>query len=81
MPDMTDEEAEYWDEFYTRNTIMPDVTKPGFFARQRERQQHALLTAVDNVSVAYITPLAEASQQPPAERIGKLVRKELVAEI
>ena len=31
---MTDEEAEYWDVYYTQNTIMPDSSKPGFFARK-----------------------------------------------
>jgi hypothetical protein len=24
---MTDEEGEYWDDYYTKNTIMPDPTK------------------------------------------------------
>jgi hypothetical protein len=29
---MTDREAEYWDDYYTQNTIMPDLSKPGYFA-------------------------------------------------
>ncbi|MDR1148641.1 MAG: hypothetical protein LBK66_08430 [Spirochaetaceae bacterium] len=29
---MTDHEAEYWDDYYTKNTIMPDLNKPGHFA-------------------------------------------------
>jgi len=29
-----EEEAEYWDEYLTKNTIMPDFNKPGFFARK-----------------------------------------------
>jgi hypothetical protein len=32
---MTDEEAEYWDDYYTKNTVMPDPTKLGYFARKR----------------------------------------------
>jgi len=34
MNKMTDEEAEYWDEYFTNNTVMPDMSKPGFFARK-----------------------------------------------
>jgi hypothetical protein len=31
---MTDQEAEYRDDYYTKNTIMPDLSKPGYFARK-----------------------------------------------
>ncbi|MDR3342172.1 MAG: hypothetical protein LBT14_05175 [Treponema sp.] len=34
MKEMTDQEAEYWDDYYTKNTIMPDPDKPGYFARK-----------------------------------------------
>jgi hypothetical protein len=34
IKEMTDEEAEYWDDYYTKNTIMPDPDKPGYFARK-----------------------------------------------
>jgi hypothetical protein len=29
---MTDKEAEYWDDYYTKNTIMPDPDRPGVLA-------------------------------------------------
>jgi hypothetical protein len=29
---MTDEEADFWDEFFTRNTIMSDPVRPGVLA-------------------------------------------------
>jgi len=31
---MTEKEAEYWDDYYTKNTIMPDLNKPGHFSRK-----------------------------------------------
>ena len=34
MKNMTEEEADYWDNYFTENTIMPDFNKPGFFARK-----------------------------------------------
>ncbi|MCL2211944.1 MAG: hypothetical protein FWB95_08490 [Treponema sp.] len=34
MSDKTEEEADYWDEYFTKNTIMPDFNKPCFFARK-----------------------------------------------
>jgi hypothetical protein len=30
---MTEAEAEYWDDYYTKNTVMPDLSKPGLFSR------------------------------------------------
>jgi len=32
--DLTDEEYDALDEYFTENTIMPDMSKPGFFARK-----------------------------------------------
>jgi len=32
MKKMTDEEADYLDEYFTNNTVMPVTGKPGFFA-------------------------------------------------
>jgi hypothetical protein len=34
MKDLTDEEYDELDEYFTNNTIMPDLTKPVFFARK-----------------------------------------------
>ena len=34
MKDMTEEEYNDLDEYYTKNTIMPDFSKPGFFAHK-----------------------------------------------
>ena len=32
MKKVTDEEADYLDEYFTNNTVMPVTGKPGFFA-------------------------------------------------
>jgi len=32
MKKMTNEEADYWEEYFMNNTTMPDTSKPGFFA-------------------------------------------------
>ena len=31
MSEMTEAEAGYWDDYYTKNTVMPDLSKPVFF--------------------------------------------------
>jgi hypothetical protein len=35
MKEMTDEEAEYLDELWTRTTPEIDMTRPGYFARKQ----------------------------------------------
>jgi hypothetical protein len=69
---MTEEEADALDDFFTQNTIMPDSSKPGFFARQK-----GMLVALDSVVAAYLRSQAEATHQTPAQVIGKMVRREL----
>ena len=32
IKEMTEEEADALDEYYTKNTIMPDMSRPGYFA-------------------------------------------------
>jgi hypothetical protein len=34
MKEMTDKEAERLDKYYTENTVMPDLSKPGYFSRK-----------------------------------------------
>jgi hypothetical protein len=65
MKEMTDQEAEYWDDYYTKNTIMPDFTKPGYFARKG-----LVLGDVDSDTAAYLraqaeTPVSKKSHYNP----------------
>jgi hypothetical protein len=65
MKEMTDQEAEYWDDYYTKNTIMPDPTKPGYFARKG-----LVLGDVDSTQAA-------ATGQTQAQVVASLVREKI----
>jgi hypothetical protein len=74
--EMTDEEADYWDEFFTKNPPQVDPAKQGgYFTRQRE-----LLDVLDKTAAAYILTRAEADRITPAQVISALVRKEIAAQ-
>ncbi|MDR2490403.1 MAG: hypothetical protein LBD20_03265 [Spirochaetaceae bacterium] len=76
MNEMTDEEADYWDEFFTKNPPTVDPAKKGgYFTRQRE-----LLNVLDRASADYIIARAEGAHKTPAEIIGELVREKVAAE-
>ena len=71
---MTDEEAEYWDEYFTNNTIMPDLSKPGFFARK-----YGMTVKLDPETTRFLANEAEATHKTPTEIISELVREKLSA--
>jgi hypothetical protein len=73
MPDMTDDEYDALDEFYTRNPPKVDPAKRGgMFTRQRE-----LLDSLDQVAADYIRARAEADHKLPVQIIGELVREKI----
>ena len=74
MADMTDEEYAALDKRWTETTPKVNFARPGIFARQR-----ALLEALDKVTASYIITRAEATNQTPAQVIGKIVQKEIAA--
>ena len=76
MADMTDEEYDALDERWTKTTPKVNFGRPGIFARQR-----ALLEVLDKVTANYIMTRAEATNQTPAQVIGKLVHQEIAATI
>ena len=69
---MTEEEAEYWDEYYTANTIMPNVNKPGFFARK-----YGMMVRLDPETTQFLAVEAETTQKTFSEIIGELVREKI----
>ena len=73
MVDMTDEEYDALDERWTKATPKVNFGRPGIFARQR-----ALLDVLDKVSASYITTLAEATNQTPAQVINRIVHQEIM---
>jgi hypothetical protein len=75
MKEMTDEEADYWDEFFARNPPKVDPAKKGgYFTRQRE-----LLNVLDKAAADYILTRAEATSQTPAQVIGEMVRERIAS--
>jgi hypothetical protein len=77
MKVMTDEEADYWDEFFTKNPPNVDPAKKGgYFTRQRE-----LLDVLDRVSADYIMSRALSAKKMPVEIIGELVREKIAASV
>jgi hypothetical protein len=73
VKEMTDQEAEYWDDYYTKNTIMPNPDKPGFFARKG-----LVLGCLDPDVVEYLRVQAEATGQTQAHIASAIIREKLV---
>ena len=82
MAEMTDEEAEYWDELYTRTTPKIDTSKPGYYTTHiapllKAEAESKGDIKLDEATIRIIKAKAEAARQTPAELIGELVRKDL----
>ena len=73
--DMTEEEAEYWDEYFTKNIPRCNPAKPGVFARRNANR----FTGLDDLSVDYLLTKSIATRKTPEEIIGELIRKEIAA--
>jgi hypothetical protein len=77
MSEMTDEEADYWDELFTKNPPKVDPNrKGGYFTRQRE-----LLDVLDRATADYIVNRALQMQKLPAQIISDLVREKIAASV
>jgi len=73
MPDMTDEEADALDEYWTEHT--PKLSgngKSGFFAKHTSR-----VVFIDDLSADWLRIKAANSHTTPEAIIGELVRKEM----
>ena len=76
MARMTDEEADYWDEYYTKNP--PKVSgdgKSGFFVKHRGN-----IVILDDFSASWLRIKAEAAHTSPTEIISEMVREKAAAE-
>ena len=73
---MTDEEADYWDEYYTKNPPIPGTNGTGFFTQQRKA---ARSVTIDDLSADWLMTRAIATQKTPAEIIGEMVRERIAA--
>ncbi|MDR0511485.1 MAG: hypothetical protein LBG93_00075 [Treponema sp.] len=70
MKKMTDEEADYLDEYFTNNTVMPDTSKPGFFALK-----YGMTVKLDPETTRFLAAEAEVSRKSITEIISELVKK------
>jgi hypothetical protein len=80
MAEMTEEEADALDEYYTRNPPKVDPAKrgTGFFTR---RKAAGRTITVDALSADYLTTKAIATHKTPAEIIGEMVREKIAASV
>ena len=80
MPDLTDEEYDALDEYYTKNPpkIDPSKNGTGFFTRHKSA---ARTITVDSLSADYLTIKAMATQKTPAEIVGEMVRERIAASV
>jgi len=78
VKDLTEEEYDALDEYYTKNPPKVDPSKngTGFFTR---RTAAARTITVDTLSAAYLTTKAIADHKTPAEIIGDMVRERIAA--
>jgi len=76
MNNMTDKEADYWDEYYTKNTIMPDMSKPGFFSKK-----YGMTVRLDPETTKFLAKQAEISHKSFSEIIGDLVREKIAVSL
>jgi hypothetical protein len=77
MSEMTDEDADYWDELFTKNPPKADPNrKGGFFTSQRK-----LLDVLDSAAADYIMNRALQTQKLPAQIIGDMVMEKIAASV
>ncbi|HCC37868.1 MAG TPA: hypothetical protein DEQ14_09775 [Treponema sp.] len=78
MPDLTEEEYDALDEYYTENPPEVDTAKngTGFFSR---RVAAARTITIDSLSADYLTIKAMATHKTPAEIISELVQEKIAA--
>ena len=65
MARMTDEEADYWDEYYTKNPPVPGPNGTGYFT---QRRKSARSVTIDDHTL-------------PAEIISDMVQREIAASV
>ena len=72
MIDMTEEEADALDEYFTKHLPKVDPTKGGITTRQGSR-----LVALDRLSEDYLLTMALATKKSPTELIGEMIRERI----
>ena len=76
MPRMTEEEANYWDDYYTKNPPVPGPNGTGFFTQKR-KTAHSL--TIDSLCADWLLTKAIAANKTPSDIISEWVHKEIAA--
>ena len=76
MIDMTEDEADALDEYFTKNLPKVDPSKGGITTRQGFR-----MVALDRISEDYLMTMALATNKTPTELIGDMVRERITRRI
>ena len=74
MQDMTDEEAEYWDDYFTKNPPKLGPNGSGWIS-----QREARLLGMNDLAVNYLKTVAEATHTSVGEVINELVWEKVAA--
>jgi hypothetical protein len=80
MADLTEEEYEELDEYYTKNPpkVNPGKNGTGFFTR---RKAAARSITVDALSANWLLAKAIAAHKTPADIISDMIQKEIAASL
>ena len=73
MPDLTEEEYDALDEYYTKNP--PKVSgdgKSGFFMKHKGN-----VIIVNDISAAYLCARADAAHKTPSELVDEMVQNQM----
>jgi hypothetical protein len=74
--EMTEEEADKLDEYYTTHTIMSQRGKPGLMAKRAAANRFA---GLDDFSINYLITRSTVTHRTPEEVIGELIREKVGA--
>jgi adenylyl- and sulfurtransferase ThiI len=78
---MTEEEGEYWDDFYTKNTIMPDPAKNRILTGEgpvaRMTLSNRIMDSLDSDVIEYVRTQAAASGKTQGQVASAIIRREL----
>jgi hypothetical protein len=76
MPDLTEEEYDALDEYWTKNTPKVGPNGTGFVSRREAR-----LFGLDDLSADYLLTKAIADHKTPAQIISEMVKEKLAAAV
>jgi hypothetical protein len=76
MPDLTEEEYNALDEYWTKNTPKVGPNGTGFVSRREAR-----IFGLDDLTADYLLTKAIADHKTPAKIIGEMVRERLLTTI